>query len=144
MRWGGITWVFLHTLSYKIHPEHYLLIKQIVWHHIKQLCSNLPCPECAKHATQYLKTMAVPETKERLIQVLVDFHNVVNRKIGKPLFSIQDMPKYGTVNLNTAFYACKHVIQTQPYNPRLMMHKINTQDSLTKFQVWLQQQRLIA
>lgn len=144
MKWGGITWVFLHTLSYKVHPEHYKQIKQALWGHIKQLCGNLPCPDCASHASQYLKKITIPETKEQLIKVLVDFHNVVNRKLEKPMFSIQDIAKYGTVNLTMAFYACKHVIKIQPYNPRLMMHKINTSDSLTRFQLWLQQQRMIA
>jgi hypothetical protein len=144
MKWGGITWVFLHTLSYKVHPEHYQQIKVMLWSHIKQLCSNLPCPDCATHASQYLKNIAVPETKERLIRVLVDFHNVVNQKLSKPLFSIQDMDKYNTVNLTIAFYACKRVISVQPYNPRLMMNKIITQNTLNKFQVWLQQQRMIA
>jgi hypothetical protein len=144
MKWGGITWVFLHTLSYKVHPEHYTLIKIDLWGHVKQLCSNLPCPDCASHASQYLKKMPVPDTKEKFIQVLVEFHNAVNRRLGKPLFSIKDVTKYGTVDLTRSFYACRHVITSQPYNPRMIMHKVTTWDMLTKFQKWLQQQRMIA
>ena len=144
MKWGGITWVFLHTLSYKVHPEHYQQIKTVLWDHIKQLCSNLPCPDCASHATHFLKRINTPDTKEQLIRILFDFHNVVNRRIGKPVFPFQSFEKYGTVNLSKAFYACKYVIQHQPYNPRLIMNKVNTQDRLTRFQQWLQQQRMIS
>jgi hypothetical protein len=143
MKWGEITWIFLHTLSYKVHPEHYKHVKLVLWDHVKQLCSNLPCPECASHAIQYLKKLNVPDTKEQFIQVLFDFHNAVNRKLGKPMFLSQEIKKYGTVDLGKAFYACKHVIKTQPYNPRLIMNKINTQDRITRFQIWLQQQRMI-
>lgn len=143
MKWGGITWVFLHTLSYKVHPEHYRQTKNELWDHIKQLCSNLPCPDCASHAMQYLKKIKTPETKEQLIRLLVDFHNVVNRRIGKPAFPIQAIDKYATVDLSKAFYACKHVIQHQPYNPRLIMNKVKTRDSIVQFQQWLQQNHMI-
>jgi hypothetical protein len=144
MKWGGITWVFLHTLSYKVHPEHYQKIKVELWDHIKQLCSNLPCPDCASHAVQYLKRIHVPETKEHLIHILFEFHNVVNRRIKKNIFHFQDFEKYNTVDLSRAFYACKYVIQNQPYNPRLIMNKVNTHDRLTRFQSWLQKQRMIS
>jgi len=144
MKWGGITWIFLHTLSYKVHPEHYQQIKAELWGHIKQLCSNLPCPECASHAVHYLKKINTPDTKEQLIRILFDFHNVVNLRTRKPLFSFQGFDKYGTVDLSKAFYACKYVIQHQPYNPRLIMNKVNTHDRLSRFQQWLQQQRMIA
>ena len=144
MKWGAITWVFLHAVSYQVHSEHYQYIKVSLWNHIKQLCSNLPCPECASHATQYLKQVNVPETKEHFIQFLFTFHNVVNRKLGKPPFSFQEMTKYKTVNLTTAFYACKYAIKSQPYNPKMIMHKMKTQDSLYQFQEWLKRQRMIA
>ena len=143
MKWGGITWVFLHTLSYKVHPEHYRQTKNELWDHIKQMCSNLPCPDCSSHAMQYLKKIKLPETKEQLIRVLVDFHNAVNRRIGKPPFPFQAIDKYATVDLSKAFYACKYVIQHQPYNPRLIMNKVNTHDSVVRFQQWLQQNRMI-
>jgi len=143
MKWGGITWIFLHTLSYKVHPDHYKQIKLGLWSHIKKLCNYLPCPECASHASQYLSRLSVPDTKDKLIQVLVDFHNVVNTRIRKPTFLMKEFNKYGTVDLSRAFYACKHVIKTQPYNPRLIMHKIQTWSSLDQFQRFLKQQRMI-
>jgi hypothetical protein len=144
MKWGGITWIFLHTLSYKVHPEHYQQIKGELWYHIKQLCSTLPCPDCSSHAMQYLKKINTPDTRDQLIRVLFDFHNVVNVKTKKTVFSFGGFDKYRTVDLSMAFYACKHVIQHQPYNPRLIMHKVNTFDRLSKFQSWLQQQRMIS
>ena len=143
MKWGGITWVFLHTLSYKVHPEHYQQIKGELWYHIKQLCSALPCPECSYHAAQYLKKINTPDTKDQLIRILFDFHNVVNIRTRNPIFSFKEFDKYRTVDLRLAFYAYKHVIQHQPYNPRLIMHKVSSHSRINKFLKWLQSHRMI-
>jgi hypothetical protein len=143
MKWGEITWIFLHTLSIKIHPDHYQKVKHELLHQIKNLCKSLPCPDCASHATQYMSKINVQPTKQDFIKMLVDFHNEVNNKLAKPQFPISQINKYETVDLTTAFHACKHVIQKQPYNPRIIMNKIKTRDCLYHLHLWLGQQRLI-
>ena len=52
--WANPTWFFFHTLIEKIHPNHYLVIKEEVMAYIKKICSMLPCPDCAQHATHYM------------------------------------------------------------------------------------------
>jgi len=143
MKWGEITWIFLHTLSVKIHPEQYQHIKNDLLQQIKILCSSLPCPDCALHASQYMLNIKVQRTKQDFCKMLVDFHNEVNHKLAKPQFLMSQLTKYNTVDLTTAFHACKHVIQTQPYNPRIIMNKIKTKDCLRKLHVWLGKHRLI-
>lgn len=143
MKWGEITWIFLHTLSVKIAKEHYFKVKHDLFKHIKQLCYCLPCPMCASHASQYVSKLNAPDTKDGFIKFLVDFHNSVNIRIKKPFFSIEQTCKYKNVNLVLAFNACKHIIQKQPYNPKMMMDKIKTRNCLNNFHLWLKQQRLV-
>ena len=52
---------------------------------IRQICYNLPCPECRKHASNYINKISLHsvKTKEDLIFVLFTFHNDVNRRLGK-------------------------------------------------------------
>ena len=66
--WGPPTWVFLHALCEKINPNHYLVIKESLWNKLKELCANLPCPDCAEHATTYLNgiNFRTIQTKEQL------------------------------------------------------------------------------
>lgn len=143
MKWGEITWIFLHTLSVKIAKEQYFKVKHDLFKHIQQLCYCLPCPMCASHATHYISKLSAPDTKEGFIKFLVDFHNSVNLRTKKNFFPIENVSKYNTVNLVLAFNACKYIIQKQPYNPKMMMDKIKTRNCLNKFHVWLKHQGLV-
>lgn len=143
MKWGISTWVFLHTLSVSIHEEHYKQKRYEVMNLLKHLFSALPCPDCAAHASQYIKNVVVPETKPLFIKWLVDFHNSVNGRLLKAQFPLDQINKYKTVSLTDAFHACMTSILQQPYNPRLIMTKIKTAHCLKQIYMWLGQQLLI-
>ena len=143
MHWGEITWIFFHTLSVKISKEHYFKVKHDLFKHIKQVCYCLPCPMCASHASQYISRVNTPDTKEGFIKFLVDFHNSVNARLNKPIFRLDQVYKYKTVNLSLAFHTCKHVIQKQPYNPKLMMEKIKTRNCFNHLHAWMKNQHLV-
>ena len=143
MKWGEITWIFLHTLSVQISDEKYNNSKNELFQHVKNLCSCLPCPDCASHATQYLAKMRTPETKGDFVKMLVVFHNTINQKNKKPIFLLPQIIKYRVVNLTLVFRMCKHIITHQPYNPRIIMNKIRTNKCLQEFNVWLKNNRLI-
>lgn len=143
MKWGEITWIFLHTLSVQIPEEVYPSLKNSLFQQVKNLCSCLPCPDCASHATQYLAKMRVPETKGDFIKMLVVFHNTINQKNKKPIFLLPEIKKYNGVNLSLVFRICKHIITHQPYNPRIIMNKIRTNQCLQDLQIWLKNNHLI-
>ena len=143
MKWGPITWFFLHTLSVKMSKEHYFKVKNDLFKYIKQLCYCLPCPMCANHATHYISKLNAPNSKDDFIKFLIDFHNSVNVKLNKPLFSHDQICKYKNVNLVLVFHAFKHIIQKQPYNPKAMMDRIKTRDLVNKLHTWLKQQSLV-
>jgi hypothetical protein len=142
MSWGPPTWFFLHALCEKIHPDHYLLVKDSLWNHIKELCSLLPCPDCSSHATSHLSKLSTPPSKDHLVQVMYHFHNEVNLRTNKPIFPIERMTQYKTIPLLLLFTMYKKTLH-QPYNPKLMMHKMRGRQFVQRFQVWLQQQRLL-
>jgi len=101
MKWGEPTWFLFHTLAEKIKPEYYSEIQKELLNLIYTICSNLPCPTCAKHATQYLNSMNFNaiSTKDSLQMMLYRFHNEVNRRKGFPEFPLDNLhAKYSTAN----------------------------------------------
>lgn len=91
--WGPCVWYLFHTLAYKAVPGDFNLIKDDLIQYIQRICSNLPCPECTQHATEYMKShsriIAQITTKEQLHYFLVDFHNTVNIRKNKPTLTYE-------------------------------------------------------
>jgi hypothetical protein len=101
MKWGEPTWFLFHTLAEKIKPEYYQEIHKELLNLIYTVCSNLPCPTCAKHATQYLNAINFNtlSTKESLKMMLFRFHNEVNKRKGFVEFPIEQLSvKYSAAN----------------------------------------------
>lgn len=101
MRWGQPTWFAFHTLAEKVREESFPIIRVELLNIIHTVCSNLPCPECAKHATAHMNSIDFNsiQTKEQLKIMLFNFHNDVNRKKGVPIFEYADLqPKYSKAN----------------------------------------------
>ena len=133
MSWGPPTWIFLHALCEKVNPEHYLLIKDALWNNIKELCKVLPCPDCSAHATDYLSKIPPPPTKVHLVQIMYLFHNEVNQRTGKPPFPRERLGQYVSLPLPLLFSFYKQTLN-QPYNPKLMMHKMRGRQFVQRFQ----------
>ena len=101
MKWGEPTWFLFHTLSYKIKDEYFSQFKDDLLNKINVICSNLPCPDCAAHATKYMNNINFKsiQNKEQLKQMLFKFHNDVSEKKGNPTFSYNDFDaKYSKAN----------------------------------------------
>lgn len=143
MLWGPSTWLFLHSLAETIHPTHYLLVKGQLWNFMKELCSNLPCPDCSNHAIKYISSIPIPATKEEFIKAMFVFHNVVNASKQKPLFLPENLSQYKNKPFVQIFILYKTSLLNQPYNPKLMMHKMRCKKYIIRFQTWLRQQSLI-
>lgn len=101
MKWGEPTWFLFHTLAHKINDNLFNQIRHELISVIDLICTNLPCPDCANHASAYLKSINVGSirTKHDLKLMLFQFHNVVNKKKGYALFPINDLDsKYDAAN----------------------------------------------
>ena len=101
MRWGEPTWFLFHTLAEKVKPEYFSEIRVELLNIVYTICSNLPCPECAKHAKQYLDSINFNTivTKRDLQLMLHRFHNEVNRRKKFPEFPVEELnTKYSLAN----------------------------------------------
>jgi hypothetical protein len=142
--WANPTWFFFHTVIEKINPEQYVIIKQELLNHIKNICSILPCPDCASHAVQYMKQIKQPPlTKEAFKYMLFQFHNSVNLRTKKPLFNYTSMEMYSRVNLQICYILFRNEFIKKTYNPRMLMDSMNRTNYIKKLDKWLTDQKLI-
>lgn len=91
MKWGEPTWFFFHTIAEKVKPEFFNESREDIFDIIRQVCSTLPCPNCAQHATEYMQKIRFQNirTKEDLQIMLWAFHNEVNKRKGFALFPME-------------------------------------------------------
>jgi hypothetical protein len=106
MMWGAPTWFFLHTIAEKVKPDSFTLIRGELLRHVYSVCTNLPCPICAKHAKMYLDSINFNAitTKNEFKLMLFTFHNVVNLKKNHPVFQLDELDKkYSLANTHRIF-----------------------------------------
>lgn len=98
--WGPPTWMFFHTFAERIHDDFYRSHAPYILEMFKQLCSALPCPTCQVHATQYMSKIHVRHvlTKDDFKHMLWTFHNTVNRRLKKPIFTKTELTMYTRAN----------------------------------------------
>jgi hypothetical protein len=99
--WGPSTWIFMHTLAAKIKEDSFPLIGQPLIQNIIQICSNLPCPDCAEHAMTFWSHVKISniQKKQDLIDLLFVFHNTVNRRKQYKPYRYEDLNYYTSQNL---------------------------------------------
>jgi len=103
--WGPPIWKFFHSLVENIKDEHFNDVGFPCFNIIKQICKNLPCPDCSNHATQFLSSIRFQhiKTKNDFKHLIYIFHNVVNKKKNKPLFNVSDLNIYNKTNIIQQF-----------------------------------------
>lgn len=89
--WGRQGWAWLHNLAinYRYTPtqEDARAAFRQVW----DFATQLPCPECRLHATQYVRAHPPNLADTYAFQHWVwEFHNAVNRRLKKPEVSYED------------------------------------------------------
>ena len=86
--WGEPTWFLFHTMAHKIKDDVFLKKRLEILNVIYTICCNLPCPDCANHAKEYLDKIQYLSiySKQQLKDVLFHFHNEVNKRKGLELF----------------------------------------------------------
>ena len=85
---GPVTWESLHLWStlYPINPTEAEKEDAARW--IEMVFARLGCPSCVLHAFQYAEQNPVQlNSRSELIRWFHDFHNAVNKKLGKPQFT---------------------------------------------------------
>ncbi len=93
MVWGEPTWFFLHTIAHKVKDDSFIIVRHQLLHYIYAVCTNLPCPFCARHAKTYLDSVNFNaiQTKNDLKILLFTFHNEVNSRKQYPIFDMANL-----------------------------------------------------
>ncbi len=96
MNWGQATWLFMHSLSYKIKDENFLEHKSEIIEIFSKICSSLPCPDCQQHAKHFVAKTDFNKIKCKrdFIDMIWVFHNIVNKRQGKPTFPYKSLVIY--------------------------------------------------
>jgi hypothetical protein len=93
--WGPHLWAYLHysASNYPDNPTEEQIKEMMNW--LTCLPVTIPCSECSKHYKNYIQQNrtnlpAICSTKNNLFRFLVDIHNKVNERYGKPKLSYED------------------------------------------------------
>jgi hypothetical protein len=136
--WGPPTWVLFHTLIEKLSDEGYSKIGLALFGYIRRICNNLPCPDCAQHATAFLSKVNIStlKTKTDLKNMMYIFHNVVNKRKNKPMYNVNDVEKYKNNNLVEKYNAFIATFKTKG-NMKLLADSLQRKFLINDFKKWI-------
>ena len=139
-QWGNATWYMMHTLAFKLKPEFSHLTPMLLAQ-FQLICNNLPCPECSEHASRLFTTVnkkAIVD-RDKLITFLFEFHNKINQKLNKSIFTKKECdelyPRARTNAIVTHFFQVLEAVRTSNY---AMIYGFPRQICLNNFKNFLQ------
>jgi hypothetical protein len=96
--WGAALWKYMHfaAANYPERPSETQIHEMKSW--LECLATTIPCDNCAKHFRAYMdkyksQMYNICSSKDTLFKFLVDIHNKVNERLGKPIVSYEDAYK---------------------------------------------------
>jgi hypothetical protein len=91
-KWGPATWAFLHTYSFAYPEQPSDADKQHALSLLHTVQRSLPCHECRNHFSKTLTEFQPNlESRDAFSRWLVDVHNRVNVRLGKPEKRYEDV-----------------------------------------------------
>jgi hypothetical protein len=117
IKWGEPTWNLFHTLAQKIIPEDFFSMRTDIFELIRNICYNLPCPDCANHARNYINSVNFNNitNNNHLKELFFAFHNNVNARKEFPIFPRDQLESrydvmdiHNVVNLFLMHFRDKH------------------------------------
>jgi hypothetical protein len=132
MKWGQPVWFFFHTVAEKIKDECFHIVKNDLLNIVYTICSNLPCPTCASHATEYLNKINFNaiQNVDQLKDLFFVFHNSVNVRKNFPVFLRKDLDekysKANTINIIQNFFNTFLYKNSNMHMIANNMHRIRT------------------
>jgi len=125
--WGNLCWYLFHASVYKLKDERVDLIPKLIYI-FKNVCYNLPCPDCREQSKQILSRVNFTQikTKESLVKFLFEYHNIVNKKLKKPQYSRKEHDKlYNRAKLGNILKKWNRVMKMESHNQHDMMMSVS-------------------
>ena len=92
--WGPSFWFVLHTVSLN-YPERPTYVEKRTHHDFYRIVQHiLPCEACRRHYKELFATYPIEPfltSKQSLVTWVVMIHNQVNKRLGKPLVTTQEV-----------------------------------------------------
>ena len=86
--WGHHQWAMLHIMAETYPTKPSDVRKKSMHQYLSSMCLNLPCGGCAMHAVEYLRAHPPKlDSRDDLVLYIIDFHNDVNKRTGKKVYS---------------------------------------------------------
>lgn len=135
--WGPHIWKLFHVLAGKMKDDSFKIIGHDLINFIKRICSNLPCPDCARHATLFLRRInpALIKNKHDLVITLFIFHNSVNQRKEKPMFNESVLLQYNNENIINVYNNFIRVFHTNR-NTKLLADNLHRKFIVKEFKAW--------
>jgi hypothetical protein len=134
--WGNITWKLFHTLAEQVHESKFPEVRDKLINIIISTCKNLPCPDCAEHATNTLKK-SYPrniKTKKHFIEFLRQLHNIVNIRLHKKTYTNEEIKNmYTNVNINQTINEFIKIYSKNNYSEKMLIHNFHKNMFLKEF-----------
>lgn len=139
MTWGAPTWALLHCIPEKVTNDTFVKYKDSIIKLIVTICSNLPCPNCSQHASEYMKKVnfIAIKTSDDLKKMLFVFHNSVNERKGYAQYSYDNMSdRYINLNMVDVINEFMSHFQKKIYAPNLMAQQMYRQSQVQIVKKW--------
>ena len=139
MRWGRPIWTFFHVTAEKIKPDFFGIVIREYLNYIVLICNILPCPICSQHASEYLRSINLNniKTKDDLINLFFNFHNVVNVRKGYPVASKNSIPAYNEMSTVTVIKQFMVAFEDKTRSMKLMADDIARGRIVEKLKFWI-------
>lgn len=135
--WGPSTWMFIHTLAAKVKDSSFPVIGPSLILSLIQICSNLPCPDCASHSKEFWSKVKTANIKNKtdLINLLFVFHNMVNKRKGYAPFKYENLQYYNTKNIIDTYNMFSRNFNTHG-NMNLINESFHRNRMLSSLRIW--------
>ena len=139
MRWGRPIWTFFHVTAEKIKPEFFGIVIREYFNYIVLICNILPCPICSQHASEYMRSINLNniKTKDDLINLFFNFHNVVNVRKGYPVLAKNSIPAYNQLNTVSVIQQFMVAFEDKSRSMKLMADDIARARIVAKLKFWI-------
>lgn len=94
--WGPACWYTLHNMALNYPEKASPICAQKCMNFIRALPCMIPCENCGEHATKFVNDHepllpSIASGREPLFAFFVEFHNYVNARFGKRIYTTQEV-----------------------------------------------------
>jgi len=92
--WGPSAWTFLHTITFNYPEDPTEDDKRTYYNFFMNLKDVLPCKKCQEHYKENIQKYDLNnslDSRQDLVQWLIDIHNEVNKDTGKSIWAYEDV-----------------------------------------------------